>query len=174
MPSKPDKTNSPLWNPQVGMFVCTLNDKFHNAPDSIYKVIRVWDLPCTAQEIRYHGKKEGSTEPSVEFISVRGLWSGDTPRWPKDVTEGDIWSLRKWRINVPKMTQLPDDWQLPAPKPRQYRPLLTEPQALDLAERVQRLAGRIPEEEFDALIAAVQPAVSWIGRERLELRWSEC
>ena len=76
-----------------------------------------------------------------------------TPRWgkrPSHIT------LTHWRLAIPTMKVLPDDWE-PVAKPVVFKVTVTEAQLQELAVAVQALAGECPEAKFEALLAAVQP-----------------
>ena len=145
-----------LWDPTPGMLVSFPSSIFPGLMN-VHKVVRVFEYQ---QPIAGRFAVKGfKAIPSVEYISVKGLMPGSTPRWERQEADGcnDHMSLLQWRRRVPKFTILPADWQLPAAKPREFKIILNADELTTLAESIQALAGRIPEEEFAALVAAARP-----------------
>ena len=147
-------TAEKLRDPTVGMIVTMP----HHAIDGLTMVFKVVAVGHTRDFGTYRTSK---IQPAVDVIAVKGLIHGGNPRWVED----DIipWPLALWRRRTPKMTRLPDDWQLPEPKCRKANIAVLESDAMDLAERIQALAGRIPDEEHAALCAASQFALAWLN-----------
>ena len=146
----------PLWNPTPGMKVAfpkPLSSRFEHC-----QILRVG--PETHKvRLDWTGAIGPKTKTYVYYLSAVVdpadlAVIGGVPRWA--IRESCV-SLTHWRRVINKIQVLPADWEPPPPKPMGFKVTVTEPQLVMLAERVQALAGRIPEAEFAGLVEAVRP-----------------